>query len=292
MGNRNIGTLDPACGDWVPPPELQERWQSAPIVSPNHEKQKLLETIIERDVIPRLLLANRAELAIAPPMTDQMAAKLAERVGEFSELVVERDADDSVAFFQSLRDGGASLESLFQDLLAPTARRLGVLWEEDINDFLDVTRGIGHLQHIVRTFSEEFCSELRMPLSTKRTLLMPVPGEQHTFGLSLLREHFLREGWRVWCGPSDHMSDIVKLVTEQWFDMLGLSASVLKDPEQLAKDIRLLRKASVNRQIRIFVGGLAFDTTPDLVTAVGADATARDGRRAVIEAAKATCAPE
>lgn len=282
MGNRNQSALEGACGEWVPPAELQQLWQSQPKIVRQPDKQKLLETIIENDVIPRLLLANRRELSIASPVSDQMAAKLAERVGEFSELVIHNGVEDSVSYFEALRADGASIEGLFQDLLAPTAHRLGVLWEEDINDFLDVTRGIGHLQHIVRQFSDEFCQELRRPLSSKRTLLMPLPGEQHTFGLSLLREHFLREGWRVWCGPPDTISEIVKLVKEQWFDMIGLSASALKNPEALAKDIRRIRKASVNQDLQVFVGGYAFIAQPSLVSEVGADATAADGRQAVL----------
>ena len=76
-----------------------------------------------------------------PPASDLIAARLAERVGHFSELAVNRDAHESIAYFSALRAQGASIESLFQDLLAPTARRLGELWDEEINDFIDVTRG-------------------------------------------------------------------------------------------------------------------------------------------------------
>lgn len=279
------GTAD--CGDWTPPRELQAQWQFAPRVVRSQDEQYLLASIIENEVIPRLLLANRSELAIAPPASDQMAAKLAERIGELAELVINEDESVSIAYLETLRKEGASIEGLFQDLLAPTARRLGELWDEDINDFLDVTRGIGHLQQIVRAFSREFCEEIRRPLSNKRALLMPLPGEQHTLGISLLREHFLREGWRIWCGPCTSIDEVVTLVKSQWFDMVGLSASILKYPEKLANDIRLIRDASINTHIHIFVGGHAFDMQPGLTAAVGADATARDGRQAVLQASMA-----
>lgn len=258
------------------------QWQALPQVQRMPDRQQLLANIIENDVIPRLLLANRNELAIAPPATCLTAAKLRERVDEFSELVINSDAKASIAYFEALQQQGASIESMFQDLLAPTARRLGELWDEDINDFLDVTRGIGHLQQIVRTFSDEFSNEIRRPLASKRALLMPLPDEQHTFGISLLREHFLREGWRVWSGPPQSMDDIVKLVKGQYFEIVGLSASALKNAGQLAEHIRLIRKASINRDLHIFVGGYAFNDKPDLVASVGADATAADGREALL----------
>lgn len=59
------------------------------------------------------------------------------------------------------------------------------------------------------------------------------------------------------------------------------SANVLETPAALAALITRIRKTSANRGVRIFVEGRAFDIESDLVTAVGADATARDGREAV-----------
>lgn len=294
MGNRNrsAAVIDDNCASWVPPPELKPQWENLLTVPPAPDKQKLLADVIENEVIPRLLLANSPELAIAPPVTDAMAAKLAERVGEFSEIVVNRDAKTSVAYVETLRQEGASIEGIFQDLLAPTARRLGELWDEDINDFLDVTIGIGHLQHIVRAFGSEFGKEISKPATCKRALFMPLPGEQHTFGVSLLREHFLREGWRVWCGPSQSFDDIVELVKSQWFDMVGLSASIVEEPEVLAGKIREIREASINKGIHILAGGHAFNTIPGLVQAVGANSTASDGRQALLQVSRGISGPK
>lgn len=267
----------------MPPPELHAYLQIVPAPKRQAETERLLLSIIEQDVIPRLLLANRPELAIASPAADEIAAKLSARVDEFSELVINADEQVSINYVEALRRmDGVTVEALFQDLLAPTARRLGVLWEEDINDFLDVTRGVGRLQQIVRNFSDAFSEEGRKPAAGKRILLLPIPGEEHTFGLSLLREHFLREGWRVWCGPINDAGEIVKLVKKQWFDVVGLSASALPDSRPLATMIANVRKASANKHLQVFVGGRAFDLESDLVKAVGADATAKDGREAVL----------
>lgn len=266
----------------MPPPELQPYLQPVPSPKGADENEKLIQGIVERDVIPRLLLANRPELAIASPVASDIAAKLAARVDEFSELVINADEQVSVSFVEALRGRGFSVEALFQDLLAPTARRLGVLWEEDINDFLDVTRGMGRLQQIVRTLSSAFNEEASKPTTGKRVLLTPVPGEEHTFGLSLLREHFLREGWRVWCGPIDSSSDIISLVRRQWFDIVGFSASTPEVCAPLAGLVAQIRKLSANSGVHVFVGGRAFDLHPELVGKAGADATAKDGREAVL----------
>jgi methanogenic corrinoid protein MtbC1 len=243
------------------------------------EPLDVLDKLVETQVIPRLLLAHHVAGPIAP--AEESASTLARRVGELSELVIAADGSASVAFVSQLREQGLSIEALFQDLLAPTARRLGELWTEDINDFMDVTRGMSQLQLIVHAFGEDLRNEVRAPTADRRALLMPLLGEQHTFGISLVAEHFRREGWRVWGGPPQSHKEMTELASGQWFDVIGLSTSELADPAELAKDITKLRRKSLNPDTTVFVGGKIFSDRPELVTSVGADATALDGRQAV-----------
>ena len=63
-------------------------------------------------------------------------------------------------YVEALRAQGVSLESLYLDLLAGAARRLGEWWASDLCDFADVTVGVGRLQQILRELSPEFRAEL------------------------------------------------------------------------------------------------------------------------------------
>ncbi|MEN9527791.1 MAG: hypothetical protein RLY56_1742, partial [Pseudomonadota bacterium] len=54
--------------------------------------------------------------------------------------------------------------------------------------------------------------------------------------------------------------------------------------EPLALIIRQIRRQSLNRAVRIMVGGHPFAGQADRVALVGADATATDGRDAVLQA--------
>lgn len=269
-----------SCEDWM------RRWDlvDAPILRAKARSQKqeaLLESLIAQQIIPRLLLAHPRELVSVHAAADVASARLAECVGELSELAVRRDAIDATAYFERLKSDGFSIEALFQDLLAPTARRLGELWDEDIYDFIEVTRGLGVLQSLVHAYGSEFTQETGLPVSERRVLLMPIPGEQHTFGVSLVGEQFRREGWRVWSGVPRKVAEITDLVKVQWFDVVGLSASLLKDPRKLAADVKRIRRASKNPRLAVFVGGGAFSQNPELVEIVGADATATDAQHAV-----------
>jgi hypothetical protein len=54
------------------------------------------------------------------------------------------------------------------------------------------------------------------------------------------------------------MEELVALVSTMWFDMIGLSAARLQDPEKLAFDVRMLRGAARNRNVASWSGAFRF----------------------------------
>jgi MerR family transcriptional regulator, light-induced transcriptional regulator len=275
------------CEDWTPPNNIEAYGRLVRSArDASADRLTILDKIVANKVIPRLLLANALPQDAAVSSNGVLEPKHAYNVGEFAEIVINRDVSASIAYFDTLRTNGASIESLFQDLLAPAARRLGELWDEDINDFIDVTRGFTHLHQIVNAYSDDFKLEGRRPASHRRALLVPLPGEQHTFGVALIGEQFRREGWRVWGGPPRSIDEIIELVDGQWFDVVGLSLNILSDSSRIERDIRAIRKASHNTSVKVLIGGGVFAQTPKLAAAVGADATAIDGRQAVSKVTK------
>ena len=115
-------------------------------------------------------------------------------------------------------------------------------------------------------------------------LLVPVPGDQHTFGSVIVAEFMRRAGWDVWDDPGASRDDIIALVQNESFSVVGLSVSCDARLEGLSSLIRAIRRSSRNKSIGIMVGGRPFVERPEQVTLVGADVTASDGKEAVSQA--------
>jgi methanogenic corrinoid protein MtbC1 len=118
--------------------------------------------------------------------------------------------------------------------------------------------------------------------------LVAAPGEQHSFGLSVVEEFFRREDWDVWGGVALTRKKIIEVVQGSDFDMIGLSLSCERFLDDLTSTIRAVRKASRNPGVSVMVGGPFFIEHPELVAKVGADATAVDGQQAIENAQKLT----
>ena len=117
-----------------------------------------------------------------------------------------------------------------------------------------------------------------------RALLVPAPGEQHTFGLRVVEEFLLRDGWEVRSNLRASHHEMVDLISEEAYDFVGFSVSVERLLAPLVSAIRSVRKNSRNQSTRVMVGGVVFVGHPEYADQVKADAVIFDAREAVLVA--------
>jgi methanogenic corrinoid protein MtbC1 len=239
----------------------------------------LLGETIESEIIPRLLSAHRGGLDANPP-------RLADNAGiaAFVALITADDMEAvrAVADRVIVQSGGR--DSLLNDLLRPAAIMLGEMWERDDCDFTTVTLGVNRLDQIMKETAT--IADYRAILNghEHRILLLPAPGEQHSFGLGMVADAFREGGWCVRSGPAASRSQLLRLVRDEWFDVVGLSVTAERALKGLASCIRAVRAASCNAAVCIMLGGYAITEHAERAMFLGADTTAVNARSALAEA--------
>ena len=236
-----------------------------------------LARTIEADVIPRLVQAHRP--AVAPPHLSLVTTASID-VEVFLRQIIDSSDTDVAHALARLRDGGVSVESLYLDLLAPTARRLGEMWEDDTADFSTVTIALGRLQRLLRELSPAFGTEIEHPTHGRRALFVQPRDEQHSFGLSMVAEFFRREGWDVIGGVGGAVASPATMVRDEWVDVVGFSVGSDGRLPWLQETVSAVRAASRNPGLVVLVGGPPFVAQPELAASAGADGTARNGKEA------------
>lgn len=266
-----------SCDDGSLPGDLQ--LGLLPGEAAGDERLSRLARAIELEIIPRLMLAHRtSNLGTADlPCVDAVDAS---DVESFVHVVLNGHDEATLAHVQAMVSRGLPLEVLYLDLLAPAARRLGELWTQDLCDFTEVTLGLGRLQRVLRETSAGIGQLPADPSGGRRILLLPGPGEQHTFGLVMVAELFRRAGWEVAGGPWEVADDAAELVAAEWYDVVGFSIGSELHVDALAACIRSVRQASRNDMVGIMVGGPMLIAHPEWADHLGADMTTGDGRQA------------
>lgn len=241
-----------------------------------------LVRMVEGEIIPRLLLAHRQH---AQPMRNSAAAPTPQiDVAQFAAQALDQEAYALLACVDAQIALGMDVETLFLDLVAPAARQLGVWWEQDACDFVDVTMGLWRLQEVVHEISARMPGAAEGTCGERRAFFAAPPGSQHGFGTLMVEEFFRRSGWSTWSAQNASRQDQIAEVGGRWFDVIGLTISTEPDLADLPAFIAALRSASRNPDVAVMVGGWVFNQNPHLVAAMGADGTALDARAAVEKA--------
>jgi len=245
------------------------------------ERTSKLVDVVAKSVIPELLAKFEDTFALQDPLTIHAGQQ---EIIRLAAIVLGPDDLETISYLESLRERGLSLDLLHQELLEPTARHLGDLWDQDLLDFLDVTIGVARLQRMVHYFAR--LDQIPPYDEMRRVLVVQTPGELHSFGITVIRRFLTAGGWNVRTDAQMTAEQIEEAVSQEWFGVAGFSLAGESHIDPLTDVITQVRKASRNPNIGIMVGGPAFVADPSLVERVGADGMATNGPTAVILAKK------
>ena len=264
-------------------------------------QEDVLQRALRERVIPHLLrvcsghaansdglreFAQGGALAHTHPVSLNEATYLARQaVLPLAHLLLEPDPLPATALVTQMYQRGMPLETLYMELIGPAARQLGEWWTDDLCGFTEVTIGTGRLQQMLRELGLACSSEQASAADVYRLLLLPTPGEQHSLGLSMVSDFFLRAGWDVVCGRRDLIKTPAQQVGSDWFDAIGLSIVATVHIDTLTRTVAAVRRTSRNPHMAVVVGGPVVAEQPELLVGVGADLLLSDARQAPAQVA-------
>ena len=232
-----------------------QSWQIGPGTpgAAARDTRKTLMQTLNAEIIPRLVRSHRPEPVDLPR---HVPAPIDEAdLERFVHACIDAAPDRHLDVFDSLRADGHELPQLYLDLITPTARRIGRLWDKDDCTFPEVTLGLFRLQSLLHSLNDEFCASPAYRQPQHRILLAPMPGSHHTLGFYMLAQFFRRDGWNVCSAIESEPSALVGAARADWYDVIALSVSRDSDVEPLRTLVHEIRCASLNPQVGIMVGG-------------------------------------
>lgn len=286
MQNAQRGTNGVRCEDYGLTLHSNEAVPPAVLIATEYGTESHLQQLastIETSIIPRLLLSHVGQKRVSgqepfrlpdPPVTAAM-------VETFVRLVMSQDNVEATDFVEGILARGVPMQVILLDLMAPAARLLGDMWSADMCDFVDVTLGLSRMQQLLRRFSTVGVNGSGAVARGRQALLVPAPGEQHTFGLRVVEEFLLRDGWTVRSNLRATEREVISLVAEEDYNFVGFTLSGETLIDALASAIGKVRETAGSNAPRVLVGGVIFGEHPGLVRQVGADAYAHDAVEAV-----------
>lgn len=200
---------------------------------------------------------------------------------QFLSALMEHDPRYFRAALERLRQENVPLLVICETLIVPIAEELGRMWCEDIESFASITAASSRLQLLLTSLTDvdgpSFYDEDR-----PRILLMRMPSNDHTLGLSVIASVFHDEGWMVDGGPSlPSGKRAYSMARNGGYNMIGVSLAVGSTTQDVAAVIKNIRVACPDTKTKILLGGPALACREEELHAAGADIVALDVRQAI-----------
>jgi methanogenic corrinoid protein MtbC1 len=243
-------------------------------------KTSLLE-VIESQIIPRLIDSHPCDNPHVGTLPMAAFTPEAQELATFSQLCILENATPVNQYIDRLVQQQVANGDIFLNLIAPAARQLGELWEQDLVDFTQVTLGLVRLQQITHRLGYEYQGGPQLAGPVRRMMIASAPGSQHILGLVMVSELFRKAGWHVVVEISATEEGLLQAARNEWFDLIGLSVGLIEQLPRLPALIAKLKAASRKPRVPVMLGGVAFSSSPVSAQSVGADAISSHALEAV-----------
>ena len=247
----------------------------------NDDCKQSLMTVIEAQILPRLLGAHPSEIDLAPLQSQLVLIPTEADVVVFSQACLGHASASPLQLVQAMLAQGVLKEQIFLDLITPAARLLGQQWTDDEIDFVQVSQGLLQMHHVTRDLGYVISDMPQVAGDVRRILLACTPGTPHILGLAIVADFLRHAGSQVVVEISNHEQELTSAVKAEWFDLIGLSVGLMEQLPTLPPLIAKLKKLSHNPQALVLLGGPAL-LAPNAVGSLwGSDGVSTDAAEAV-----------
>jgi methanogenic corrinoid protein MtbC1 len=245
------------------------------------ECQASIRSIIESEIIPRLLKSERIDTSHGSKARPLRPLPTDAEVETFVNLCIASDPQSGQAFVDRMLQEGLNTEHIFLDLITPAARYMGKQWETDGMDFSQVTYGLVRLQAIAHAVGFAFQDGPIIRGEVKRAMIASAPGSEHILGATIVAEFFRKDGWQVVVEISPSAQELVQAARHEWFDTIGLSVSIEQQLRGLGQLVHKIKSESRNPRVAVLLGGPIFTTQELQAATFGAGAICTNAKEAV-----------
>ncbi len=249
---------------------LAENLPAAAATEPLAYVEQALDTLSE--AVPDL---EESELDPSRP-NDRLAL-------QYLQSILEGNGVQALNDLLARKDDGMTPLDLYLNVLLPAQREIGRLWHLG-----DVTIAEEHMvsQATQRAMAILVHSAAHAAANGKTMVAAAVAGNVHDIGLRAVSDVFQMEGWRtIFLGADVPMQELPSTLTFFDADLLLLTATLSTQLPRVRYSIKAVRDRC-ERDVKILVGGAAFDDAAEVWRKVGADGYAGNLEAAVQEGGK------
>lgn len=237
----------------------------------SREKQQKLQRFIEE---------AQQSIREYVPAEEKKESRYEKEVEEYLDCLLQKNSRRAIGLVRRYAEQGINLDDIYVEILSESMRRVGELWHAaeitvDTEHFCTSVTQMAMAQMYDRLFDGERKS---------RRVLSVCPGtELHEMGARMVSDLFENHGWdTIFLGAAVPVDSILDSVRENHPDLVTLSVSMPQHLMECERVVRAIRNQFP--EIKIAVGGKAFESTDDIWKKWPVDIYSKDARELLARA--------
>ncbi|MEI6208795.1 MAG: cobalamin-dependent protein [Desulfuromonadales bacterium] len=178
---------------------------------------------------------------------------------------------------QSLHTSG-DLKRFYIDVVWPAMYKIGQLWESNLISVTEEHQATAIVNQIMADMYPRFA---QFTITRGKAVVSAGPNEFHEIGARMVADLLELAGWDViYLGAQCTPSEIIEMLKRHNPFVVALSVATVFNLDKALEIVRMIKGDRETRNIKVIVGGLAFEGLPFLWEALGADGYAEDAEKA------------
>lgn len=237
-------------------------WQQAVVQYLDLEYTTEINSVYEW-MIKELEEVDYKKSAVSTVITsaDETAPEIEEHRQFLINYILAGDHKQALKLIHSLASDAASLQAIYVDLIMPVMYAIGNLWEQG-----QITTAHEHLATsiVIRIMSDLYGNAAFHDQTRGKAIVSSAANENHEIGARMVADILQLNGWQVfYLGADTPEQKIIDLIKDENPDLLALSITMSYNIKTAANIINSIRSHDSCKEIKIIVGGLAFNQFDD-----------------------------
>ena len=241
------------------------------------DKQQKLQKLIED--------AQQCIREYVPEEKVKKESRYEKEIEEYMGCLFKKDTRRAMKLIREFADQGMNLDDIYVEILSESMRRVGELWHT-----AEITVDTEHYcTSVTQMAMSQMYDKLFDGERKHKTILSVCPGmELHEMGARIIADLFENHGWdSIFLGAAVPVDYIMDSVRENQPDLITLSVSMPQHLMDCEKAVKEIKKEFPD--IKVAVGGKAFESTEDIWKKWPVDIYSKDARE-LLERASTLCA--
>lgn len=197
----------------------------------------------------------------------------------YLEYLLEHKKIEAIEFVRMLYKKGMKITDIYTEVFVKCLHEAGRLWESGI-----INVGEEHyISEVTQSLISHFSIAQRSPRkSMRKALIVSIYGEKHSIAGKILADFFDRSGIETYyLGRDVPIRSLIDSLISTNTRLLAISVTMLQNLEPVEMLIHSLKEHPKLANLKVLVGGQAFESDTSIWKQLGADGYARDFDEAV-----------